>query len=71
MCTYSLLGRCSLPTSPLVSQCEFKYIYYLASLGNVLRHMRREKEVRSNKDLVLSHRWVLYSKIDWPTDRQS
>jgi hypothetical protein len=25
----------------------------------------------SNKDLVLSPRWVLYSKIDWPTDRRS
>jgi hypothetical protein len=22
----------------------------------------------SNKDLVLSRRWVLYSKTDWPTD---
>jgi hypothetical protein len=25
----------------------------------------------SNKDLVLSPRWVLYSKTDWPTDRRS
>jgi hypothetical protein len=24
-----------------------------------------------NQDLVVSPRWVLYSKIDWPTDRQS
>jgi hypothetical protein len=24
-----------------------------------------------NKDLVLSPRWVLYSKTDWPTDRRS
>jgi hypothetical protein len=25
----------------------------------------------SNKDLALRPRWVLYSKIDWPTDRRS
>jgi hypothetical protein len=25
----------------------------------------------SNKDLVVSLRWVLYSKIDWPADRRS
>jgi hypothetical protein len=25
----------------------------------------------SNKNLVVSPRWVLYSKIDWPTDRRS
>jgi hypothetical protein len=25
----------------------------------------------SNEDLVLSPRWVLYSKTDWPTDRRS
>jgi hypothetical protein len=25
----------------------------------------------SNKDLVASPRWVLYSKTDWPTDRRS
>jgi hypothetical protein len=25
----------------------------------------------SNKDLVVSPRWVLYSKIDWPADRRS
>jgi hypothetical protein len=25
----------------------------------------------SNQDLVVSPRWVLYSKIDWPADRRS
>jgi hypothetical protein len=25
----------------------------------------------SNKNLVLSPRWMLYSKTDWPTDRRS
>jgi hypothetical protein len=25
----------------------------------------------NNKDLVVSPRWVLYSKRDWPTDRRS
>jgi hypothetical protein len=25
----------------------------------------------SNKNLVLSPRWLLYSNIDWPTDRRS
>jgi hypothetical protein len=25
----------------------------------------------SNKDLVVSPKWVLYSKTDWPTDRRS
>jgi hypothetical protein len=25
----------------------------------------------SNKSLVVSPRWVLYSKTDWPTDRRS
>jgi hypothetical protein len=25
----------------------------------------------NNKDLVVSSRWVLYSKTDWPTDRRS
>jgi hypothetical protein len=25
----------------------------------------------NNKDLVVSPRWVLYSKTDWPTDRLS
>jgi hypothetical protein len=25
----------------------------------------------SNKNVVLNPRWVLYSKIDWPTDRRS
>jgi hypothetical protein len=25
----------------------------------------------SNKDLVVSPRWVLYSKTDWPADRRS
>jgi hypothetical protein len=25
----------------------------------------------SNKELVLSRRWVLYSKTDWPTYRRS
>jgi hypothetical protein len=25
----------------------------------------------SNKNLVVSPRWVLYSKTDWPTDRRS
>jgi hypothetical protein len=25
----------------------------------------------SNKNLVVSPKWVLYSKIDWPTDRRS
>jgi hypothetical protein len=25
----------------------------------------------SNKNLVVSPRWVLYSKLDWPTDRRS
>jgi hypothetical protein len=25
----------------------------------------------SNKNLVASPRWVLYSKTDWPTDRRS
>jgi hypothetical protein len=25
----------------------------------------------SNKNVVVSPRWVLYSKIDWPTDRRS
>jgi ribosomal protein S14 len=25
----------------------------------------------SNKNLVISPRWVLYSKTDWPTDRRS
>jgi hypothetical protein len=25
----------------------------------------------SNKDLVLSPKWMLYSKTDWPTDRRS
>jgi hypothetical protein len=24
-----------------------------------------------NKNLVVSPRWVLYSKTDWPTDRRS
>jgi hypothetical protein len=24
----------------------------------------------SNKNLVVRPRWVLYSKIDWPTDRR-
>jgi hypothetical protein len=25
----------------------------------------------SNENLVVSHRWVFYSKREWPTDRQS
>jgi hypothetical protein len=25
----------------------------------------------SNKDLVVSPKWVLYSKTDWPADRRS
>jgi hypothetical protein len=25
----------------------------------------------SNKDLVVSLKWVLYSKTDWPADRRS
>jgi hypothetical protein len=25
----------------------------------------------SNKDLVVSSKWVLYSKTDWPADRRS
>jgi hypothetical protein len=25
----------------------------------------------SNKNLVVSPKWVLYSKTDWPTDRRS
>jgi hypothetical protein len=25
----------------------------------------------SNKDLVVSPRWVLYSKTDWPSDHRS
>jgi hypothetical protein len=25
----------------------------------------------SNKNLVISPRWVLHTKIDWPTDRRS
>jgi hypothetical protein len=25
----------------------------------------------SNKNVVVGPRWVLYSKIDWPTDRRS
>jgi hypothetical protein len=25
----------------------------------------------SNKNVVVSPRWVLYSKTDWPTDRRS
>jgi hypothetical protein len=25
----------------------------------------------SNKDLVVSPRWVLYSQTDWPADRRS
>jgi hypothetical protein len=30
-----------------------------------------EQLSHSNKNLVVSPRWVLYSKTDWPTDRRS
>jgi hypothetical protein len=34
-------------------------------------HKNRTVIVKTNKYLVVSPRWVLYSKTDWPTDRRS
>jgi hypothetical protein len=35
------------------------------------RSVQMKQEEACNKDLVVSPRWVLYSKTDWPTDRRS
>jgi hypothetical protein len=34
-------------------------------------YQQTRKLSENNKDLVVSPRWVLYSKTDWPTDRRS
>jgi hypothetical protein len=35
-------------------------------------HINKNQQLSdSNKNLVVSPRWVLYSKTDWPTDRRS
>jgi hypothetical protein len=46
------------------------YLTYWVGARAVLDTVHYKRETR-NKNLVVSPRWVLYFKTDWPTDRRS
>jgi hypothetical protein len=60
----------------IVQWREWINILYIVKVRPVFsseraRHINKPATVRQKKNLVSSPKWVLDTKTDWPTDRQS